>query len=63
MFGPNGNPTAANLFHIVACLQEHEGVRLQVVAQGLAARDMGHWEFPILAICSIGRVGRPARLV
>jgi DNA-binding phage protein len=33
MFGPKGNPTAANLFHIIACLQEHEGVRLQVVAQ------------------------------
>jgi len=32
MFGPKGNPTAANLFNIIACLQEHEGVRLQVVA-------------------------------
>jgi len=32
MLGPNGNPTAANLFNIIACLQEHEGVRLQVVA-------------------------------
>jgi hypothetical protein len=32
MFGPKGNPTAANLFSIIACLQEHEGVRLQVVA-------------------------------
>ena len=32
MFGPKGNPTAANLFNIVACLQEHEGVRLRVVA-------------------------------
>jgi DNA-binding phage protein len=32
MFGPKGNPTAANLFHILACLQEYEGVRLQVVA-------------------------------
>jgi len=30
--GPKGNPTAANLFNVVACLQEHEGVRLQVVA-------------------------------
>ncbi len=29
MFGPKGNPTAANLFNIIACLQEHEGVRLQ----------------------------------
>ena len=32
MFGPKGNPTAANLFNVVASLQEHEGVRLQVVA-------------------------------
>jgi len=32
MFGPKGNPTAMNLFNIIACLQEHEGVRLQVVA-------------------------------
>jgi len=32
MFGPKGNPTAANLFNVVACLQEFEGVRLQVVA-------------------------------
>jgi prephenate dehydrogenase len=31
MFGPKGNPTAANLFNIIACLQEHEGVRVQVV--------------------------------
>ena len=32
IFGPRDNPTAANLFNIIACLQEHEGVRLQVVA-------------------------------
>ncbi len=32
MFGPKGNPTAANLFNIIACLQEQEGVRLRVVA-------------------------------
>jgi DNA-binding phage protein len=32
MFGPRGNPTAANRFKIIACLQQHEGVRLQVVA-------------------------------
>jgi DNA-binding phage protein len=31
MFGPKDNPTASNLFKIIACLQEHEGVRLQVV--------------------------------
>ncbi|MGB6745667.1 MAG: transcriptional regulator [Terracidiphilus sp.] len=32
MFGPKSNPTAANLFNIIAALQEHEGVKLQVVA-------------------------------
>ena len=32
IFGLRGNPTAANLFNIITCLQEHEGVRLQVVA-------------------------------
>jgi len=32
MSGPKGNPTAANLFNIIACLQEQEGVRLRVVA-------------------------------
>ncbi|MDR3725947.1 MAG: transcriptional regulator [Terracidiphilus sp.] len=31
MFGPKGNPTAAHLFHVIACLQEEEGVRLRVV--------------------------------
>jgi hypothetical protein len=31
MFGPKGNPTAAHLFHVIACLQEFEGVRLRVV--------------------------------
>jgi DNA-binding phage protein len=30
MFGPNGNPTARNLFDIVAYLQNAEGVRLKV---------------------------------
>lgn len=30
MFGPNGNPTATNLFEIVACLQQTEGVRFEV---------------------------------
>jgi hypothetical protein len=30
MFGPKGNPTASNLFGIVAYLQRSEGVRLQV---------------------------------
>lgn len=32
MFGPKGNPTAAKLFSIIACLQEQEGVKLRVVA-------------------------------
>ena len=30
MFGPNGNPTARNLFEIVAYLQHAEGVRFHV---------------------------------
>ncbi len=30
MFGPHGNPTASNLFGIVAYLQRLEGVRFQV---------------------------------
>ena len=30
MFGLIGKLTAANLFNIIACLQEYEGVRLQV---------------------------------
>jgi len=32
MFGSKGNPIATSPFNIIACLQEHEGVRLQVVA-------------------------------
>ncbi len=30
MFGPNGNPTASNLFEIVAFLQHAEGVHFEV---------------------------------
>jgi DNA-binding phage protein len=30
MFGPNGNPTAANLSRVFAHLQRHEGISLQV---------------------------------
>lgn len=30
MFGPNGNPTASNLFEIIAYLQRAEGVRFEV---------------------------------
>ena len=32
MFGPNGNPQARNLFEIISCLQEREGIRLKVQA-------------------------------
>ena len=37
MFGPKGNPTASNLFGIVAYLQRQEGVRLQVRASRAVA--------------------------
>ncbi len=30
MFGPSGNPTAANIFSVLAQLQRHSGVSLQV---------------------------------
>ena len=30
MLGPKGNPQARNLFEIIACLQEHEGIHLKV---------------------------------
>jgi DNA-binding phage protein len=33
MFGPSGNPTAANLFGVIGLLQAETGVRLQVSAQ------------------------------
>ena len=32
MLGPNGNPQARNLFEIISCLQEREGLRLEVQA-------------------------------
>jgi len=32
MFGPEGNPQARNLFHIVAYLQKTGGLRLEVRA-------------------------------
>lgn len=34
MFGPAGNPQARNLFQVIACLQDHEGVHLEVKASG-----------------------------
>ena len=30
MFGPNGNPQARNLFEVIGCLQEREGLHLKV---------------------------------
>lgn len=38
MFGPKGNPTASNLFEIVAVLQRAEGVRLEVHAAPTRSR-------------------------
>jgi DNA-binding phage protein len=38
MFGPNGNPTASNLFEIVAYLQQAEGVRFKVRSTRAALR-------------------------
>jgi DNA-binding phage protein len=32
MFGPNGNPTAQNLFAVISCLQKATGVSLAVRA-------------------------------
>ncbi|MCE2475175.1 MAG: transcriptional regulator [Alphaproteobacteria bacterium] len=32
MLSPNGNPQARNLFAIISCLQEHEGLHLKVHA-------------------------------
>jgi len=38
MFGPNGNPTASNLFEIIASLQRAEGVRFEVRSARAVAR-------------------------
>jgi DNA-binding phage protein len=38
MFGPKGNPTASNLFEIIAYLQSVEGVRLQIQPTRAAQR-------------------------
>ena len=32
MLGPRGNPQAHNLFEIIRCLQERDGLRLEVQA-------------------------------
>ncbi|MGH9428488.1 MAG: transcriptional regulator [Terriglobia bacterium] len=39
MFGPNGNPTAKNLFEIVAYLQHAEGVRFEVRSARTVSRS------------------------
>jgi DNA-binding phage protein len=39
MFGPKGNPTANNLFEIVAYLQRVEGVRLRISSTRAAQRE------------------------
>jgi DNA-binding phage protein len=39
MFGPNGNPTASNLFQIVAYLQQAEGVRFEVRSARAVSRS------------------------
>lgn len=30
MFGPAGNPHARNLFEVISCIQQHEGIQLKV---------------------------------
>jgi hypothetical protein len=37
MFGPSGNPTAANLFAVIGVLQKKTGVHLEVRASASAA--------------------------
>ncbi|MCY4471119.1 MAG: transcriptional regulator [Thiotrichales bacterium] len=32
MFSPSGNPQARNLFEVIGCLQEHEGLHFEVQA-------------------------------
>ena len=39
MFGPSGNPTARNLFEIVAYLQHAEGVRFEVRSARAVSRS------------------------
>jgi len=38
VFGPNGNPTAANLSDVIRVLQKKTGVHLEVLATASAAR-------------------------
>jgi hypothetical protein len=37
MFGPNGNPTVANLFGVIGVLQKKTGVHLEVRVTATAA--------------------------
>ncbi len=30
MLGPDGNPQARNLFDLICCIQQHEGIQLEV---------------------------------
>ena len=32
MFGPSGNPHARNLFEVISCIQDREGIQLEVKA-------------------------------
>ncbi|MGH9573861.1 MAG: transcriptional regulator [Candidatus Acidiferrales bacterium] len=41
MFGPNGNPTANNLFEIISYLQRAEGVRFEVRSVPVRAHSKG----------------------
>ncbi len=36
MFGPKGNPQASNLFAVIHCLQEQEGIHLAVKSRKVA---------------------------
>ncbi len=57
MFGQKGNPTAANLFNIIACLQEQEGVRLRVVAYANSSQKARMMTRPATAcLCEERRV-------
>ncbi|WP_437186774.1 transcriptional regulator [Planctomicrobium sp. SH668] len=40
MLGPAGNPTADNLFALIAFLQEHEGVTLNIATQPMAVNSI-----------------------
>jgi DNA-binding phage protein len=46
MFGPSGNPTARNLFEIVAYLQHAEGVRFEVRSARSSSRTKRAFRAP-----------------